>query len=218
MLRMRTRPSQEGLLRFTVPPELKEVAGRVQRSDPYEVRREIKVKQVERATVSKTVARSMLGSRLLRFGDPVFDAMVRHVQDSDFSDGVASLQLPASVVGWPAGAQGTPVVFDLKVIRQEGSVGGARVLREHLAAIAVQHGEAPHEAEHLLENLHDALSGGLTIDVAEVKRAYDVAKVAVDSRLSSLYRECIAEYGSSDAIVPQSEDFAIAWVEAVDVG
>jgi superfamily II DNA or RNA helicase len=208
-------PQGDGLVSFSIPASVKEAAARAQKTDPYEAQRRIEESRVERATVSKAVARAARGARLLRFGDPVFDAMARHVQDSDFSDGVASIQLAREVLGWAAGQKGVLAVFDLKVLRQDASMGGAYVLRDQLASFTVSGSGAPADAEHILERLDGALAGDLTIDLLEVRRAYEAAKHAAEANLTELYNACVEEYGSAEAVLKQADDFALAWVEAI---
>jgi superfamily II DNA or RNA helicase len=209
------QPRRDGVVAFHVPQLVKDVAARVQKADPYESHRKIEENRVEQATVSRQVARTVPGTRLLRFGDPVFDAMVRHVQDSDFSEGVASIQLPADAIGWATGQKGVLAVFDLKVLRQDASLGGAHVLRDELSSFVVPFGSTPAEADHILEGMCDALPGDLTIDLAEARRGYDAAKQAADGKLTQLYQACVEEFGTAEAVLKQADDFALAWVEAI---
>lgn len=208
-------PSEQRAVSFRIPAALKDVAARIPRGDPYESYQKMDGGRVERATVSKKLARATPGVRLLRFGDPVFDAMVRHVQESDFSDGVASLHLPACMLGWSAGQKGTLAVFDLKVLRQEGSLGGARVLREELATFAVPLGSAPAAADAVVEQLEAALPGDLSFDADEARRAYTASKRAAAAKLAGLYESCVSDFGTTEGVLSQADDFALAWVEAV---
>jgi hypothetical protein len=175
----------------------------------------LKDRRVERATVDKEKAHQTHGCRLLRFGDVVFEAMVKHVQDSDFSEGVATLAMPGAKLGWKSGEMGTCVLFDLKVLRQEGSAGGARVLREELAGYLVKKGGEVCPSDEVLEGLHLAESGSLSISAEEVQRSYEACRRAAEQRLSCLREAVVSEYGTGEAIVPQLDDLAIAWVEAV---
>ncbi len=109
----------EGGNRFSFKPSqmLVELADERQKRDPYAVRESISTEKVGNATVDREVAQK--GARLLRFGDPVFEAMVQHVQYRDFS-AVASLDVPAGHLGWASPGQGTWLLFELQVVRTEG--------------------------------------------------------------------------------------------------
>ena len=205
--------AQGGLLSFTVPKELVEVSKQIAKSDPYEIRDEVTESVVERITVDKAVAQKILGARLFRFGDAAFDAMVRHVQHGGFSNGVATLELPAAALGWQPGTQGTWVLFDLRVVRQEGSMGGARILRNELASYVTPRGGVPAVRDGVVEALHDAIDGPLQIDQGEARRAYQLALDQADARLAAMCEEVVREYGTSEAILPQGvQDVALAWV------
>jgi hypothetical protein len=205
--------SREGLLSFSVPKKLVEVANQLAKNDPYQVHELLADATIDRATVDKEVAQRTLDCRLLRFGDVAFETMVRHVQHSGFADGVASLELPAAALGWSMGAEGTWVLFDLRVVRQEGSAGGARVLKNELASFVVPRGAAPSTLDHVVESLHEGLDGPMDIDRDETRRAYDAAREAADARLAAMYQEVVAEYGTKEAILPQEiQDVALAWV------
>jgi superfamily II DNA or RNA helicase len=202
-----------GLLSFRIPDRLREVSGRARKSDPNEARRDITARRVARVTVTKSVARTTPGARLLRFGDPVFDAMVRHVQDADFSDGVAAIEAPAAALGWRPGDRGVVAVFDLRVVRSEGSVRSAQVLHEELYALAIPQGGSPALVDPFLEQLHRLNAGGLDIDATEINRVYPLARQAAERRAEALKDRSVAEY-SSQAGVPEVYDFAIAWCHA----
>jgi len=204
----------KGLLSFRVPKSVREAASRTYKSDPYESRREILETRLERATVSRALSRDV-GAKLLRFGDPVFDGMVRHVQDSDFSEGTASVQMPADALGWSVGSNGFLVVFELKVQRQEGSLGGARVLRQELASFLVPSGGTPVLVDSLIERLHEALPGRINVELTGPSSAYAAAKTASDDRLRALFEACVKDVGSDKGLVPQADDFAMACVEAI---
>jgi hypothetical protein len=207
------RPTQDGLFGFDVPKPLPAVAARLPVEDRYDAHESLKESKVQRATVDKQKAQDSLGCRLLRFGDIVFDAMVRHVQDSDFSEGVATLSVPAAVLGWSPDQQGVCALFDLKVLRQEGS-SGARVLREELVAYSVPRGGTAALAEPFLEGLHQTRTGPVEVDPAEARRAHAAARGEAEKRLATMHQEVVAEFGTSEAIVPQLDDFALAWVAA----
>jgi hypothetical protein len=206
--------SKEGLLSFTVPKKLVDVANQLARTDPYQVRETIGNATIERATVDKELAQRTLGCRLLRFGDTVFETMVRHVQHGGFADGVASLELPARALKWPAGDEGTWILFDLRIVRQEGSAG-ARILKNELASLVVPRGGAPSAVDNVVEVLHEAVDGPTQVDREETRRAYDVARELADARLAQMYQSVVAEYGTKEAILPQEiQDVALAWVRA----
>jgi hypothetical protein len=207
--------SSAGLMSFSVPKKLAEVASTLRKADPYEVRAKLDEKPVERGTVDKETAQRTLGCRLLRFGDPAFEAMVRHVQHGGFAEGVASLELPANVLGWPGDAQGTWVLFDLRIVRQDGSSGGTRVLKSELASFVVPMGGTPTMRDHVVESLHEAIDGPTAIDHEEAGRAYQAARLAADERLSVLYGEIVKEFGTGTGILPQEvQDVGLAWVRA----
>jgi superfamily II DNA or RNA helicase len=109
----------EGGKRFSFKPseKLAELAADRQKRDPYAVAASVSTEKVANATVDKEIAQK--GARLLRFGDPLFEAMVQHVQYRDFS-AVASLDVPAEYVGWARPGQGTWLLFELQVARTEG--------------------------------------------------------------------------------------------------
>jgi hypothetical protein len=207
------RATADGLYSFGVPKALPAVAARLPVEDRYEARESLKEAKVDRATVDKEKAQSSLGCRLLRFGDVVFDAMVRHVQDSDFSEGVATLSVPAAVLGWRPEQQGVCALFDLKVLRQEGTTG-ARVLREELVAYSVPRGGPAAPAEPFLEALHQTRTGPVEVDPVEARRAHAAARGQAEARLRAMHEEVVAEFGTSEAIVVQLDDFALAWVAA----
>ena len=106
-------------------------------------------------------------------------------------------------------------IFDLKVVRQEGPSLGVRVLREELAVYLVPREGQLTEADPLLERIDTFRPGPLDVEVAVVRRAYSDAMKAAEARLASLHKEVVREFGTSAGIVPQLEDFALAWVEAV---
>lgn len=211
--------SRDGLLSFKPPRPMIDVANNLVKSDPYQVREPLTDAKIERATVDKEFAQRMLGCRLLRFGDSVFEAMVRHVQHGRFAgvttDGVATLELSSKTLGWPTSTTGTWVLFDVRVVRQEGSAGGARVLRHELASYLVPNGGAPIERDDIVEGLHEALDGPLEVDTDEARRAYQAAREAADLRLREMYNQVVTEFGTDMAILPQEvQDVALAWVLA----
>lgn len=210
--------SADGLLTFTPPKALIEVAGTISKADPYKVYEQLTSAPIQRATVDKDRAQTTLNCRLLRFGDVAFESMVRHVQhggQAAGANGVAILELPAAELGWAAGTEGTWSLFDLRVVKQDGSAG-VRVLRNELASFLVSHGGAPVPADSIVEHLHNAFDGALSVDAAEASRAYDAARDAADTRLGVMLDEVVAEYATEEGILPQEvQDVGFAWVRAV---
>ena len=155
----------EGGNRFSFTPseELAELAAERQKRDPYAVAGSVSTEKVGNATVDKEVAQK--GVRLLRFGDPVFEAMVQHVQYRDFS-AVASLDVPAKHLGWPGRGQGTWLLFELQIARTEGK--RSLVLRRELASFVVPVGGNVAESKpELIEHVTEAIQGPPRVDVAE---------------------------------------------------
>jgi superfamily II DNA or RNA helicase len=209
------RNSQGGLFSFAVPKKLIEVSEQQAKSDPQQVRDALTSLPVERATVDKDVAQQTTGCRLLRFGDAAFEAMVKHVQHGGFSSGIASLELPSQALGWTPRSEGTWILFDLKIMRQEGSAGGARLLRNELGSFLVPAGGSPSACDRVVESLHEAMDGPVRVDGAEARRAYALARLAAEERLAAMYKEIVQEFGTKDAILPQDvQDVALAWVKA----
>jgi hypothetical protein len=62
--------------------------------------------------------------------------------------------------------------------------------------------------------LHQTRTGPIEVDPAEAHRAHAAARLEADARLRALLEEVVAEFGTSEAIVPQLDDFALAWVAA----
>jgi hypothetical protein len=167
---------------------------------------------VGNATVDKEVAQK--GARLLRFGDPVFEAMVQHVQYSDFS-AVASLDVPAKHLGWAARGQGTWLLFELQVARTEGT--RSLVLRRELASFVVPvSGDMAQSKPELVEHVTEATQGPSRVDVAEARRAFEIGRQAANARLVELKDEVCKEYPDDKAIAPVPvSELALAWVRAV---
>lgn len=216
---VRVQRGTDKLISFRPPKSLIDVANAVAKADPYQVHETLTDAPIERATVDKEHAQQELKCRLLRFGDVAFEAMVRHAQHGGFSSGAATLELPAARLGWASGTEGTWVLLDLRIVRQEGSSGGAaggtRVLRNELASYLVPRGEAPSLNDRIVEALHDAADGPLSVDADEAARAYGVARSMADQRLKSLYEEVVREFETKQAILPlEIQDVAIAWVRA----
>jgi superfamily II DNA or RNA helicase len=206
------KESRDGLIAFAASKKLVAVAELLVTTDPYRARGTLISDQVERATVDKELAQRTLGSRLLRFGDPAFESMVKHAQHGGFSHGVASLELPAAVLGMRIGSEGTWMLFDLRIVRQETN---ARVLRNELASFIVPRGQMPFAMDGVVEHLHNAVDGAIALDVQEARRAYDAARAAADDRLRQLLEEVVKEFGTKSDILPQAvQDVALAWVRA----
>ncbi len=204
----------EGGNRFSFTPsqKLAELAAERQKRDPYAVAGSVSTEKVGNATVDKEVAQK--GSRLLRFGDPVFEAMVQHVQYRDFS-AVASLDMPAEHLGWARRGQGIWLLFELQVARTEGK--RSLVLRRELALFVVPVGGDVAEAKpDLVEHVTDATQGPPRVDVEEARRAFVIGREAADARLVALRDEVRAEYPGDEAIAPVPvSELALAWVRAV---
>ena len=204
----------EGGKRFSFKPSQKlvELADERQKRDPYAVRGSVSTEKVGNATVDKEVAQK--DARLLRFGDPVFEAMVQHVQYRDFS-AVASLDVPAEHLGWASPGQGTWLLFELQVARTEGKQ--SRVLRRELASFVVPvGGDVPKSKPELVEHVDKATQGPPQVDVAEARRAFEISRHAAERRLVALKDEVRAEYPDDETIAPVPvSELALAWVRAV---
>lgn len=205
-----------GLLSFPVPPAVREIAGKTADADKYQYR-EAAPEKVERGTVDKEVAQNTLKCQLLRFGDPTFEAMVRHVQHAGYGESVACCRMPASTTGMPAGDEGSWLLFELRVLGRDS--GQARVLRNEFVSYVVPRGGEPALVQDVVEGLHEATDGDATIDRAEAKRAYELARARASARLKELTDEATKEFNSDTAkneILPQEvQDIALAWVQAV---
>ena len=88
------------------------------------------------------------------------------------------------------------------------------MLRDELAAYVVACGAEPREAENLFQMLHAAVSGPLEIDFDEVRRTFDTTKASAESRLKAMRDQIVDEYGTTEGIVLQQDDYGLAWVEA----
>jgi superfamily II DNA or RNA helicase len=204
---------QEGN-RFSFKPsqKLAELAAERQKRDPYAVAGSVSTEKVGNATVDKEVAQK--GARLLRFGDPVFEAMVQHVQYRDFS-AVAKLDMPAEHLGWERRGQGIWLLFELHVARTEGK--RSLVLRRELASFVVPVGGDVAELKpELVEHVTEATQGPPRVDVEEARRAFEIGRQAANARLVALKDEVRAEYPGDEAIAPVPvSELALAWVRAV---
>jgi hypothetical protein len=168
---------------------------------------------VGNATVDKEVAQK--GARLLRFGDPVFEAMVQHVQFRDFS-AVASLDVPAKHLGWERPRQeGTWLLFELQIARTEGK--RSLVLRRELASFIVPvGGDVAESKPELVEHVTEATQGPPRVDnIAEARRAFEIGRQAANARLVELKDEVRKQYPGDEAIAPVPvSELALAWVRA----
>jgi hypothetical protein len=204
----------EGTRRFSFRPSgtLADLAADRQKRDPYAVAGNVSTEKVTNATVDKEVAQN--GGRLLRFGDPVFEAMVQHVQYSDFSQ-VASLDVPAEHLGWPSSRQGIWQLFELRVTRTEGA--RTLVLQRELAAFVIPVGGDMAESKpKLVEHVIETTQGPARVDVTEARRAFEIGRQAAGERLCALTEEVRSEYPGDEAITPAPvSEFALAWVRAV---
>jgi hypothetical protein len=149
-----------------------------------------------------------------RAGDPVFEAMVQHVQYRDFS-AVASLDMPAEHLGWARPGQGTWMVFELQVARTESK--RSLVLRRELASFVVPvGGDVAKSMPELVEHVTEGTQGPSRVDVAEARRAFEIGRQAADARLVALKDEVRSEYPGDAAIAPVPvSELALAWVRAV---
>ena len=173
---------------FTPKEKLADIAAERQKRDPYAVAGSVSTAKVANATVDKEVAQK--GACLLRFGDPVFEAMVQHVQYRDFS-AVAKLDVPAKHLGWPAREQGTWLLFELQVVRTEGQ--RSHVLRRELASFVVPvGGDVAMSKPELIEHVTEATQGPPRVDVAEARRAFKIGREAAEARLVVLKNEVCA--------------------------
>ena len=196
--------------RFTFKPSetLAGLAVERQNRDPYAVAGNVSTERVTNATVDRQVAQD--GGRLLRFGDPVFEAMVHHVQYSDFSQ-VASLDVPAKHLGWAVAQQGTWQLFELRVTRTEGV--RSLVLRRELASFVVPvDGDGAEQKPELIEHVAETVQGPPRVNAAEARRTFDIGRQTANERLLALTDEVRAEYPGDAAIIPAVSEFAIAWV------
>lgn len=204
----------EGGKRFSFTPSAKLVALADERRkrDPYAVAGSVSTEKVGNATVDKEVAQQ--GARLLRFGDPVFEAMVHHVQYRDFS-AVATFDLPAGHLGWARRGEGTWMLFELQVARTEGK--RSLVLRREFASFVVPvGGDAAESKPELVEHVTQATQGPPRVDVAEARRAFEIGRQAANARLVALKDEVRTEYPGDEAIAPVPvSELALAWVRAV---
>jgi superfamily II DNA or RNA helicase len=205
----------EGEKRFSFKPSetLAELAAERQKRDPYAVAGSVSTEKVGNATVDKEVAQK--GARLLRFGDPVFEAMVQHVQFRDFS-AVASLDVPAKHLGWERPRQeGTWLLFELQIARTEGK--RSLVLRRELASFIVPvGGDVAESKPELVEHVTEATQGPPRVDnIAEARRAFEIGRQAANARLVELKDEVRKQYPGDEAIAPVPvSELALAWVRA----
>jgi len=202
--------------RFSFKPSqrLAELAAERQQRDPYAVAGSVSTERVGNATVDREVAQKEKGTRLLRFGDPVIEAMVQHVQYRDFS-AVASLDVPAAHLGWVPRGQGVWLLFELQVARTEGK--RSQVLRRELASFVVPvGGDAAKPTPDLVKHVTDATPGPPRVDVEEARRALKIGLQAANARLVELRDDARKEYSDDKAIAPiPVSELALAWVRAV---
>ena len=68
----------------------------------------------------------------------------------------------------------------------------------------------------LVEHVTEATQGPPQVDVAEARRAFDIARQAANARLVALIDEVRAENRGDEAIAPVPvSELALAWVRAV---
>ena len=219
----RVTSKEGGLIAFESTEEMRKIADVLVQNDPV-LARDPLAKKIELATVDKELAQQHPRAKLLRFGHPAFEAMVRHAQYSDFSNGAAAFDLPARVLGVSVGSVGTWAAFDLRIVRA-GDHRGDVVVDQELAAFWVPRGGAPVSSgdalDPVIEHLHEALSGpsAAEIDVAEARRAYEAAKRCAEERLGELRQRVLDKYGANaqDKIAPKAiQDVGLAWIRAVE--
>jgi hypothetical protein len=205
------RDASGRLFSFKPTAKLIEIADESNKRDPYAATERIPVGVVTSATVDKEVAQG--GARLLRFGDPVFEAMIRHVQYSEFSP-VAAIELPAKLLGWQPRDEGTWILCELSISREDGK--RKTTLRRELGSFVVKSGGEAKELSGLVDRVLDARSGGGRVDVEEAHRAYRLGRAAAEARLETFLEEVRAEHGTAAAakILPEVTDLGLAWVRA----
>ncbi len=210
--RLGYRDAGEKCFSFKPSEKLAELATMRQKRDPYAVAEKVSTEKVGNATVDKEVAQN--GARLLRFGDPVFEAMIEHVQYREFS-AAASLDVPAEHLGWAPPNLGTWMLFELQIARTEGK--RPLVLRRELASFIVPAGsDLPISRPELIEHVMENTQGPPRVDVAEVRRAFEIGRRAATVRLVALKDEVRVEYPGDDAVAPLPiSELALAWVRAV---
>lgn len=199
------------ILEFDVPDELRKVhsAARTHAErDSTEVWREIDAR-MNRAALTRERARAT-GAPLLRFGHPVFDAMVAHAQGANFGRGAARLRLPSDALGTAAGEAGTWALFELRVTRQVGF--GTQTLHRELASVLVPSGGEPRLVEAAVEALHRSEPGPRPPDPTEPHRAWPLAREWAKKRAQGLRAEHAVD--GEAGVVADVVDVAIAWVEA----
>ncbi len=197
---------------FSASDHLVQLIDAKRKSDPYAVTGTLAAEKISNATVVREEGQK--GARLLRFGDPVFEAMVRHVQFRDFSS-VASLDFPSASLDWEPSTQGVWMLFELQVARTEGKK--ALILRRELASFVVPEGATEaREICELIERVIEAVPGPPRPRSDEARRAFELGRAAASDRLSSLRKEVVAEYPIGEELiqpVPITE-FALAWIRA----
>ena len=73
----------------------------------------------------------------------------------------------------------------------------------------------PTRADGFFDVLPEAQSGPLTFDPAKVRSAYQAARAVASEHLARLHREVVDAYSTNEGIVPQLQDFGLAWVRGV---
>jgi superfamily II DNA or RNA helicase len=207
---------RDGLFEYRPSGMMVDIAKKTAEVSPNELLDALTTNAISRATVSKELARVTKGCRLMRFGDVAFETIIKHAQYGNFSQGVASIELPFSALEWNIGTEGTWVLFNLRVLRNDGSSGSAQILRDVLASFLVPFGGVPIVHDSVVKSLHLAFDGPATIDADEARRAYALAKASAEKILRALLGEVVAEYaGEHEKILPDAvTDVALAWVRA----
>jgi hypothetical protein len=107
------------------------------------------------------------------------------------------------------------MLFELQIARAEGK--RPLVLRRELASFVVLVGGVSAESKpELIEHVTEATQGPPKVDVAEVRRAFEIGRQAANARLVELKDEVREEYPGDKAIAPVPvSELALAWVRAV---
>jgi superfamily II DNA or RNA helicase len=185
--------------------------------DPYAVNHRLEEGVVRRATADKELARNTRDCRRLLFGDPLFEAMVKHVQYARFSPRTGAFELPEAECGWAAGTEGMWVLFDLRVVRQDGSQGET-ILRRRLGSYLATKGGEPTRHDELVRCIHRQTYATGQFDMSEGERGYQQAKTLANEDLADLLETVRREFGASPTtgvMAKPIDDVGVAWVRSV---
>jgi hypothetical protein len=91
------------------------------------------------------------------------------------------------------------------------------VLRRELASFVIPVGGDVFKSKpELVEHVIEATQGPPRVDVAEVRRSFEIGRQAANSRLVALKDEVRDDYPGDDTIAPVPvSELALAWVRAV---